>query len=99
MLYFITDASQIVPHDSAILPGYIPIGIRANHMDMTKFAAVDDAGFVLVSAELRRWVNNFSVTEAHPERLPLRNVAGSASGAGPAEAVRQLAAGDGPAIG
>ncbi|KAK8010353.1 hypothetical protein PG990_009318 [Apiospora arundinis] len=89
----------IVPQDSAILPGCIPIGIRANHIDMTKFAAVDDAGFVAVSAELRRWVKNLAITEAHLESLPLRNVAGSASGAGPAEAVRQLVTGDGPAIG
>jgi hypothetical protein len=36
---------QVVPQDSAILPGYIPIGIRGNHMDMTKFASVDDPGF------------------------------------------------------
>jgi protein SERAC1 len=45
-----------VPQDSAILPGYIPIGIRANHMDMTKFATVDDPGFAAVCGELRRWI-------------------------------------------
>lgn len=46
----------VVPAHSAILPGYIPIGIRQNHMDMVRFSAVDDPGFVAVSAEVRRWV-------------------------------------------
>ncbi|KAF2475988.1 uncharacterized protein BDR25DRAFT_278738 [Lindgomyces ingoldianus] len=46
----------VVPSHSAILPGYIPIGIRSNHMDMTKFADEDDPGFVAVAGELRRWV-------------------------------------------
>ncbi|KAK3896423.1 sesB-related regulatory [Staphylotrichum tortipilum] len=46
---------QVVPQDSAILPGYIPIGIHSNHMDMTKFASVDDPGFLAVCGELRRW--------------------------------------------
>lgn len=44
-----------MPQDSAVLPGYIPIGIRGNHMDMTKFATVDDPGFLAVCGELRRW--------------------------------------------
>ncbi|KAH0536187.1 hypothetical protein FGG08_006926 [Glutinoglossum americanum] len=46
----------VVPHDSAILPGYIPIGIQKNHMDMPKFAQADDPGFVAVAGELQRWV-------------------------------------------
>ncbi|KAK7177280.1 hypothetical protein PSPO01_16676, partial [Paraphaeosphaeria sporulosa] len=45
----------VVPAHSAILPGYIPIGIRSNHMDMTKFEGVDDSGFLAVAGELRRW--------------------------------------------
>jgi len=53
--HFIDDAGQVVPQDSAILPGYIPIGIRSNHMDMAKFASVDDPGFLAVCGELRRW--------------------------------------------
>ncbi|KAK4233072.1 hypothetical protein C8A03DRAFT_39245 [Achaetomium macrosporum] len=47
---------QVVPQDSAILPGYVPIGIRRNHMDMTKFASVDDPGFLAVCGELRQWI-------------------------------------------
>jgi hypothetical protein len=47
---------QVVPSHSAILPGYIPIGIRNNHMDMTKFEDVEDPGFIAVAGELRRWV-------------------------------------------
>ncbi|KAE8382644.1 Alpha/Beta hydrolase protein [Aspergillus bertholletiae] len=45
----------VVPQDSAVLPGYVPIGIHSNHMDMTKFASVDDPGFVAICGELRRW--------------------------------------------
>ncbi|CAI4216051.1 unnamed protein product [Parascedosporium putredinis] len=47
---------QVVPQHSAILPGYIPIGIRANHMDMVRFSSTDDAGFKAVCSELRRWI-------------------------------------------
>ena len=52
--------SQVVPSRSAILPGYIPIGIRSNHMDMTKFEDGDDPGFVAVAGELRRWCRELS---------------------------------------
>ncbi|UKZ79212.1 hypothetical protein TrVFT333_006962 [Trichoderma virens FT-333] len=51
---------QVVPQHSAILPGYIPIGIHGNHMDMTKFASKDDPGFVAVCGELRRWIREIS---------------------------------------
>lgn len=47
---------QVVPYNSARLPGYIPIGIRANHMDMTKFDNADNPGFKAVAGELQRWV-------------------------------------------
>ncbi|KAH6842448.1 hypothetical protein B0I37DRAFT_329709 [Chaetomium sp. MPI-CAGE-AT-0009] len=50
----------VVPQDSAILPGYIPIGIHGNHMDMTKFTSLDDPGFVAVCGELRRWIKDMS---------------------------------------
>jgi hypothetical protein len=53
-----------VPQDSAILPGYIPIGIRGNHMDMTKFASVDDPGFLAVCGELRRWIKQLGKATA-----------------------------------
>ncbi|KAH0562800.1 hypothetical protein GP486_002572 [Trichoglossum hirsutum] len=48
----------VVPSHSAILPGYIPIGIRGNHMDMTKFEDAEDPGFVAVAGELRRWIKD-----------------------------------------
>ncbi len=53
---------QVVPSDSAILPGYIPIGIRSNHMDMTKFEHAEDPGFTAVAGELRRWVKALDVS-------------------------------------
>jgi hypothetical protein len=46
---------------SAIIPGYIPVGIRSNHMDMTKFEDADDFGFVVVTGELRRWIKQSTV--------------------------------------
>ncbi|KAG8358018.1 hypothetical protein FVEN_g3950 [Fusarium venenatum] len=46
----------VVPRESAILPGYIPIGIHGNHMDMTKFDDASDPGFIAISGEISRWV-------------------------------------------
>ncbi|KAF1995240.1 hypothetical protein P154DRAFT_445974 [Amniculicola lignicola CBS 123094] len=45
----------VVPKDSAILPGNISIGIRSNHMEMTKFDDLNHPGFISVAGELRRW--------------------------------------------
>jgi hypothetical protein len=53
----------VVPSHSAILPGYIPIGIRSNHMNMTKFENADDPGFVIFAGELRRWVKYLAAAE------------------------------------
>ncbi|KAK3364158.1 hypothetical protein B0T25DRAFT_597999 [Lasiosphaeria hispida] len=52
---------QVEPQDSAILPGYMPIGIHSNHMDMTKFISADDPGFIAVCGKLRRWVKRLSI--------------------------------------
>ncbi|KUJ07385.1 uncharacterized protein LY89DRAFT_365096 [Mollisia scopiformis] len=51
----------VVPKDSAILPGYIPIGIHSNHMDMTKFEREDEPGFIAITGELRRWIKELTV--------------------------------------
>ncbi|KAB5581194.1 P-loop containing nucleoside triphosphate hydrolase protein [Coniochaeta sp. 2T2.1] len=59
---------QVVPQHSAILPGHIPIGIRSNHMDMARFAAADDPGFVAVCGELRRWVRQLDGAEGRHRR-------------------------------
>ncbi|KAI3316912.1 hypothetical protein HD806DRAFT_541795 [Xylariaceae sp. AK1471] len=53
----------VVPQDSAILPGYIPIGIHSNHMDMGKFTGIDDAGFTSICGELRQWIREISAHE------------------------------------
>ncbi|KAH9901850.1 hypothetical protein F4778DRAFT_771119 [Xylariomycetidae sp. FL2044] len=52
----------VVPKDSAILPGNIPIGIRSDHMGMSKFTGTDDPGFISVSRELRRWMKEVGST-------------------------------------
>ncbi|RYP18173.1 hypothetical protein DL767_009885 [Monosporascus sp. MG133] len=51
---------QVVPQEWAILPEYIPIGIRSNHMDITKFSSIEDPGFLAVLGELRRWIKEIS---------------------------------------
>jgi hypothetical protein len=56
----------VVPSHSAILPGYVPIGIRHNHMDMTKFEHEGDPGFVAVAGELRRWTREIATEKAPP---------------------------------
>ena len=66
---------QVVSHESAILPGYVPIGIRRNHMDMTKFNSEDDAGFKAVTGELRRWAKELGESinlGAHRQAEPQR---------------------------
>ncbi|KAH8671817.1 TPR domain protein [Tricladium varicosporioides] len=50
----------VVPAHSAILPGYVPIGIRSNHMDITKFEHEDDPGFIAIAGELRRWIKGLT---------------------------------------
>lgn len=52
---------EVVPMNSAILPGYAHIGIHGNHMAMTKFASEDDPGFVAVAGELRRWIKELKM--------------------------------------
>jgi hypothetical protein len=66
LLLLLIHACQVVPLDSATLPGYIPIGIHRNHMDMTKFEQGDDSGFRAVVGELRRWVKALSQPN-HPQ--------------------------------
>ena len=62
----VPNMSQVVSRESAALPGYIPISIRQNHMNMTKFAHSDDPGFSAVTGELRRWMRHIQASEAVP---------------------------------
>ncbi|KAI9710416.1 MAG: hypothetical protein M1812_007452 [Candelaria pacifica] len=57
---------EIVPKHSAILPAYNAIGIRANHMDMTKFSDAEDPGYLAVSTELRRWARGIQPAQHQP---------------------------------
>ena len=56
------------------MPGYVPIGIRSNHIDMTKFEKVDEPGFVAVAGELGRWCRELSLssTSRGPGDQPAR---------------------------
>jgi len=54
-----------VPQDSAILPGYIPIGIYSNNIDIARFVSKDDPGFEVICGELRRWIKQINVAERH----------------------------------
>lgn len=46
----------IVSADSAVLPGYMGIGIHAHHKDIARFADENSPGFDSVLGELQRWV-------------------------------------------
>jgi hypothetical protein len=50
----------VVPSHSAILPGYIPIGIHEDHIGMTKFDSHTNTGFTAVAGELLRWMRESS---------------------------------------
>jgi hypothetical protein len=60
------------------LPGYIPIGIRNNHMDMTKFEHANDPGFVAVAGELRRWVKDLAAAQSAQKPGPSNPEPGTA---------------------
>ncbi|KAL9616879.1 MAG: hypothetical protein Q9160_008301 [Pyrenula sp. 1 TL-2023] len=51
---------EIVPKHSAVLPQYASYSIHANHMDMTKFSASNNAGYKRVLGETRRWIKDIS---------------------------------------
>ncbi|KAG8361964.1 hypothetical protein FVEN_g411 [Fusarium venenatum] len=55
----------VVPKHSAILPGYISIGIHKNHSDMTKFNTADEPGFVAICGELKRWINKIQRSQGN----------------------------------
>ncbi|KAL5588577.1 hypothetical protein FOBRF1_015105 [Fusarium oxysporum] len=57
----------IVPKHSAILPGYISIGIHKNHAEMTKFSNSGEPGFVAICGELKRWMKRIQQTQSMPQ--------------------------------
>lgn len=68
-----------MPQDLVILPGYIPIGIHGNHMDMTKFVNVKDPEFVAICGELRQWVRDTDINKRHHTNQPPANQSDAAS--------------------
>ncbi|ENH74085.1 Protein SERAC1 [Fusarium oxysporum f. sp. cubense race 1] len=58
----------IVPKHSAILPGYISIGIHKNHAEMTKFSNSEEPGFVAICGELKRWMKRIQQTQSNPKK-------------------------------
>jgi hypothetical protein len=48
----------VVPEESATMPAYPNCGIDANHMDMTKFTSLQDAGFINLKDELDGWMKH-----------------------------------------
>ncbi|KAF4503164.1 hypothetical protein FAGAP_595 [Fusarium agapanthi] len=58
----------IVPKHSAILPGYISIGIHKNHAEMTKFSNSEEPGFVAICGELKRWMKRIQQTQPKPKK-------------------------------
>ncbi|KAF4342967.1 hypothetical protein FBEOM_3057 [Fusarium beomiforme] len=74
----------IVPKHSAILPGYISIGIHKNHAEMTKFSNSDEPGFVAICSELKRWMKRIQEAQSKPQvqipeahcEYPVKNIPG-----------------------
>ena len=73
----LSQALQVVPSYSAIIPDRTYIGIRANHMEMTKFRREDDPGFIAVAEEIRRWMGEIRLgptrLEAHESGETVRS--------------------------
>ncbi|KAK7917452.1 hypothetical protein PG985_011060 [Apiospora marii] len=72
---------EVVPKTSAILHGYTAIGIRSNHRDMVRFSSPDDLGFLSITGELKRWVDDLRTTDGKMRRslarvnsLPLKGL-------------------------
>ncbi|KAI1423216.1 Alpha/Beta hydrolase protein [Xylaria sp. FL1777] len=62
--------AKVVPSESAILDGYLAIGIHADHWNIARFSSADDPGFIRVLGELRRWINQLAdVDDEHDERV------------------------------
>ncbi|CVK96463.1 uncharacterized protein FPRN_12416 [Fusarium proliferatum] len=57
----------IVPKHSAILPGYISIGIHKNHAEMTKFSNSGEPGFLAICGELKRWMKRIQQPQSKPQ--------------------------------
>ncbi|ODM21100.1 hypothetical protein SI65_04153 [Aspergillus cristatus] len=57
----------VLTRGSATLPGCTSVGIHKNHMDMTKFATVDDSGFIAVRETLGSWIKE---VDANGSSLP-----------------------------
>ena len=51
----------IVPRDSAVLRGYNSISCHADHRDIVRFNKQENAGFLAIVAELRRWMEQFAM--------------------------------------
>ncbi|KAL4863696.1 hypothetical protein BDV12DRAFT_23101 [Aspergillus spectabilis] len=56
----------VVPHQSAILPGYANYSIHANHQEMTRFATREDSGYTKIYGELKRWIDPLSANAPTP---------------------------------
>jgi len=60
---------QVVPKQSAMLPGYTAIGIHANHRDIARFSSETDPGFITIVKELQRWTKNIQNSQRGVVRL------------------------------
>ncbi|TGO16296.1 hypothetical protein BPAE_0505g00010 [Botrytis paeoniae] len=63
---FGTVVGHIVTKDSATVGGYEAQEIPADHVDMTKFVSVADAGYVRIRGVLKRWVEALEKTGKIP---------------------------------
>jgi hypothetical protein len=71
--------SQVVPLESAVVPGYNSAGIHAHHKDIARFQSEDSPGYRSLVAEIQRWMSDVTVNRVE-ERYDDKTVAELARG-------------------
>jgi hypothetical protein len=69
----------VVPEESAIMLPHPNCGIDANHMDMTKFTSLNDAGFISLKGILDDWIKHVNSSATPDTDGQADNLASTAS--------------------
>jgi hypothetical protein len=69
----------VVPEESATMLPYPNCGIDANHMDMTKFTNLKDAGFISIKGVLDDWIKRVKEQASRENDARANNVASPAT--------------------
>ncbi|MCJ1393159.1 hypothetical protein MMC18_006031 [Xylographa bjoerkii] len=66
----VTGVGEIVSRQSAIWPGHYKTAIHADHMNMTKFASIEEEGYKDFLGELQRWLEERNLNIKAPDQPP-----------------------------